>query len=196
MSADSAPAAARSWWPLATAVVLFVLVSFPQLAQPDLASLYRDPLVLGTTIAAAIAAIGLFAAYRFASIAAETMETLWLSFAVGIAFWLSLIETAVPVAADRPVLGICLGAQLLAHAAGAKVYPNTRPGATPDAPPIPAPEIGWGPVSFPFPGGTEPIAFGLGDGVPMFHWHFDTFDLPKLPAPSPVPPGPPPSHTK
>lgn len=96
------------------------------------------------------------------------------------------------VAADRPVLGICLGAQLLAHAAGAKVYPNTRPGATPTDAPIPAPEIGWGPVNFPFPGGTEPLAFGMGDGVPMFHWHFDTFDLPKLPAPNPVPPGPPP----
>lgn len=96
------------------------------------------------------------------------------------------------IAADRAVLGICLGAQLLAHAAGAKVYPNTRPGATPSDPPIPAPEIGWGPVTFPFPGGTEPIVFGLGDGVNMFHWHFDTFDLPKLPSPNPPPPGPPP----
>jgi GMP synthase (glutamine-hydrolysing) len=97
------------------------------------------------------------------------------------------------VAQDRAVLGICLGAQLLAHAAGAKVYPNTRPGATPNDPPIPAPEIGWGPVTFPFPGGTEPVVFGLSDGVPMFHWHYDTFDLPKLPAaPAAAPPGPPP----
>src|SRR5688572_26477678 len=100
------------------------------------------------------------------------------------------------IAADRPVLGICLGAQLLAHAAGAKVYPNTKPGATPEAAPTPMPEFGWGPVSFPFPGGTEPIVMGLMDGAMMFHWHFDTFDLPKLPAPPPppagTPPGPPP----
>lgn len=91
---------------------------------------------------------------------------------------------------DRPVLGICLGAQLLAHAAGAKVYPSTRPGATPDAPPTPAPEIGWAPVTLPFPGGTEPIVMGLMDGAMMFHWHFETFDLPKLPAPAVVPPPP------
>ena len=83
------------------------------------------------------------------------------------------------VAADRPVLGICLGAQLLAHAAGAKVHPNMTPG---DAA-APAPEIGWAPVTFPFPGGTEPIVMGMIDGAPMFHWHFDTFELPKLPPP-------------
>ena len=100
------------------------------------------------------------------------------------------------VAADRPVLGICLGAQLLAHAAGAKVYPNVKPGATPDAPGTPQPELGWGPVTFPFPGGTEPIVFGLSDGSPMFHWHFDAFDLPKLPAPAnPAPPPAPPPPT-
>ena len=99
------------------------------------------------------------------------------------------------VAADRPVLGICLGAQLLAHAAGAKVYPNTRPGATPQDPPIPAPEIGWGPVQFPFPGGTEPLVSGMVDGAPMFHWHFDTFDLPKVPGPSNLPPNVPPPPT-
>src|SRR5262249_32867979 len=52
----------------------------------------------------------------------------------------------------------------------------------------------WGPVFFPFPGGTEPIVMGLMDGAPMFHWHNDTFDLPRLPAPPnpPPPPAPPP----
>jgi GMP synthase (glutamine-hydrolysing) len=105
---------------------------------------------------------------------------------------------------DRPVLGIELGAQLLAHAAGAKVYPNVKmgPPGGPGQPPKPVepteyvPEYGWGPVTFPFPGGTEPIVFGLNDGAPMFHFHRDTFDLPKLPAPaSPAPPPAPPPPT-
>ncbi len=97
------------------------------------------------------------------------------------------------IAADRPTLGICLGAQLIAHAAGAKVYPNVRPGADASHPPTPMPEIGWGPVSFPFPGGTEPVVFGMHDGASMFHWHFDTFDLPKLPASANPPPPPAPA---
>jgi GMP synthase-like glutamine amidotransferase len=107
------------------------------------------------------------------------------------------------VKADRPTLGICLGAQLIAHAAGAKVYPNVKmaPGAhgqppTPVEPIVPLPEIGWLPVTFPFPGGTEPIVMGLHDNMMVFHWHFDTFDLPKLPAPAnPAPPPAPPPPT-
>ncbi|HEX8521326.1 MAG TPA: gamma-glutamyl-gamma-aminobutyrate hydrolase family protein [Tepidisphaeraceae bacterium] len=100
------------------------------------------------------------------------------------------------VAHDRPVLGICLGAQLLAHAAGAKVYPNAKPGATPEIPPTPMPEYGWAGVQFPFPGGTDPMVFGMTDGAPMFHWHRETFDLPKLPPPpNPAPPPAPPPPT-
>src|SRR5208282_1684222 len=72
------------------------------------------------------------------------------------------------IAADRCVLGICLGAQMLAHAAGAKVYPNVKPGAKPEDPPTPMPEIGWGPINFPFPGGTEPIVTGMIDGMMTF----------------------------
>jgi GMP synthase (glutamine-hydrolysing) len=104
------------------------------------------------------------------------------------------------IALDRPVLGIALGAQLIAHAAGAKVYPNAKPGAHgaqgPQDPTTPMPEFGWGPVTFPFPGGTEPMVYGMTDGAPMFHWHTDTFDLPKLPSPAnPAPPPAPPPPT-
>lgn len=103
-----------------------------------------------------------------------------------------LLRRAVHI--DRATLGICLGAQLLAHAAGAKVHPNIQPGAKADEPYVPAPEIGWLGVYFPFPGGTEPIVMGMHDGMTVFHWHYDTFELPKLPLPAnaPPPPAPPP----
>lgn len=73
------------------------------------------------------------------------------------------------VSAGKPVLGICLGAQLIASALGARVYRN------------PEREIGW----FPLQPGADltrtPIAFpdlGASSGPRAFHWHGDTFDLP------------------
>ena len=79
------------------------------------------------------------------------------------------------VARDQPVLGICLGAQLLAAGAGARVYPNTRPG--PDGRPVPAREVGWGEIDL-VGAGREPVLAGLPERPPVLHWHGDTFDLP------------------
>jgi GMP synthase (glutamine-hydrolysing) len=73
------------------------------------------------------------------------------------------------IEARRPILGICLGAQLMAAAQGAQVYPGER-GA----------EIGWAPLQ-PAPDQPPPEWFAplLADGLKLFHWHGDTFDLPK-----------------
>jgi GMP synthase-like glutamine amidotransferase len=69
------------------------------------------------------------------------------------------------VSRDHPVLGVCLGAQLLAAAAGARVYPN------------PVREVGWGPVDF-IGVDREPALAGLSAREMMLHWHGDTYDLP------------------
>lgn len=63
-----------------------------------------------------------------------------------------------------PVLGICLGAQLIAGAMGAKVYKNK------------VKEIGW----FPVHGlvSKNPTTFSFTTSVQVFHWHGETFDLP------------------
>ena len=79
---------------------------------------------------------------------------------------------------DFPVLGFGLGAQILARAAGANVAPMTRSEGG-----EPAPFYGWDRLSLPFPGGTDPILYGLHDGTPMFFWHKDMFDIPKLAPP-------------
>lgn len=69
--------------------------------------------------------------------------------------------------AERPVLGICLGAQLIARAFGAQNILGR---------PI---EFGWHEVR-PMPAGRDdPFARILGDGTPVFHWHTDTFTLPE-----------------
>lgn len=80
--------------------------------------------------------------------------------------WLRLEKSLLrdSVHSGKPVLGICLGAQLIASALGARVYPGEHK------------EIGWFPV--------RPIAhltdsFTFAGEVEVFHWHGETFDLPR-----------------
>ncbi len=71
------------------------------------------------------------------------------------------------VAAGKTVLGICLGAQLIASALGARVYPN------------PEREIGWFPVTRSADPERVPLARALPEQFEAFHWHGETFDLPR-----------------
>lgn len=71
------------------------------------------------------------------------------------------------IEAEKYVLGICLGAQLIASVLGAKVYPN------------PVKEIGWFPAAIVDDALSEPILSGLNHAMQVFHWHGDTFDLPQ-----------------
>jgi GMP synthase (glutamine-hydrolysing) len=70
--------------------------------------------------------------------------------------------------AGRPVLGVCLGAQLMAHALGATVYAGEQA------------EIGFGSVSLTQAGREDPVLGNLGTEIlPVMHWHQDTFELPE-----------------
>ena len=77
---------------------------------------------------------------------------------------MKLIERA--LAAGCPVLGICLGSQLLAHVLGAEVRKGPRK------------EIGWHPVTLTKDGLLDANLKGLESSFVGFHWHGDVFDLP------------------
>ena len=66
-----------------------------------------------------------------------------------------------------PLLGVCLGIQLIAKAAGAAVYPV--PGG---------PEIGWLPVELCGPAADDPVLGRLPERFDAFGWHYYTYDLP------------------
>ncbi|MBI4556413.1 MAG: amidotransferase [Candidatus Hydrogenedentes bacterium] len=68
--------------------------------------------------------------------------------------------------AEKTVLGICLGAQLIADVLGAPVYRNRHR------------EIGWLPITLTEAGTQSPLFEGFPRKFDVFHWHGDTFDLP------------------
>ncbi len=76
-----------------------------------------------------------------------------------------LLEQA--VRHERPVLGVCLGAQLLAKALGAEVFSGH--GA----------EIGFGSVTLTAAARSDVLFASLPGTLPVFHWHGDTFTLPR-----------------
>jgi len=78
---------------------------------------------------------------------------------------MKLIEEA--LGRNLPVLGICLGAQLIARTLGAAVYPNRQK------------EIGWYDVSPTEDAGRDPLLSVLAETEKIFQWHGETFDIPK-----------------
>ncbi len=68
------------------------------------------------------------------------------------------------LAAARPTLAVCLGAQMVAAALGSRVFPG------------PKQEIGFAPIILDEAGSMTPLRHLA--GVPVLHWHGDTFDLP------------------
>jgi GMP synthase-like glutamine amidotransferase len=77
------------------------------------------------------------------------------------------------LAEAQPVLGFCLGAQLLAHAAGGGAAPLLL-----GDPPQPQREVGFGAISFHATADQEPVLAGLPASLLVLHWHGDRIQLP------------------
>lgn len=67
----------------------------------------------------------------------------------------------------KPVLGVCLGAQLMAKALGSRVFPN------------PTKEVGWHPIKMTAQAKQDRHFKKFPETIDVLHWHGDTFDLPK-----------------
>ena len=66
----------------------------------------------------------------------------------------------------QPVLGICLGSQLIARALGSRVYRNSLK------------EIGWFDIHLTEAASNDPLFSGVNPSEAVFHWHGETFNLP------------------
>ena len=82
--------------------------------------------------------------------------------------WLRQELQLISRAVDRrqPVLGVCLGAQLIAKALGSRVYQNA------------VKEIGWFEIHLTEAAARDALFAGIGPVETVFHWHGETFDLP------------------
>lgn len=74
---------------------------------------------------------------------------------------------AARLAAGLPIVGICLGAQLMARALGARVFPGDN-----------GKEIGWAPLQLTAAGQASALHHLAAEQTPVLHWHGDTFEIP------------------
>ncbi len=79
----------------------------------------------------------------------------------------AFLKEALSLENHSKILGICLGAQLLAEALGGEVIPGKYK------------EIGWFPIEFTPAALSHPLFEGFPENIQVFHWHGETFTIPK-----------------